>query len=84
MHHYCHGLKFVQRASRPGISSQDRNYYLTSSIGEFDYILKSRNAAGGHWFLPEAHFQKALVYRRLGRHKEATAETQKGLKASQR
>jgi hypothetical protein len=81
MHHYCHGLKFVQRASRPGISPRDRSFNLTSSLSEFDYILRSKNAVAGHWFLPEVHFQKSIVYRRLGRHKEATAETQKGLAA---
>ncbi|HEY9447583.1 MAG TPA: hypothetical protein VIQ62_10965 [Burkholderiales bacterium] len=81
MHHFCHGLKFIQRASRPGISPQDRSFNLTSSLGEFEYILRSKNAKGGHWFLPDVHFQRATAYRHLGRHKEAAAETRKGLAA---
>lgn len=84
MHHYCHGLKFVLRASRAAMSDLDRSYNLTASLGEFDYILRSKNAAGGHWFLPDVHMQKASVYRRLGRYKEASAETQKALAASRK
>src|SRR4051812_9335538 len=39
MHHYCHGLKFMQRASRPGITVQDREFNLTSALNEYDYVL---------------------------------------------
>jgi len=73
MHHYCLGLKNLQRASRPGISQQDKGYNLTQAIGEFDYMLHSRSAPG-HWFLPQIHLQKALTYTRMGQHERAAAE----------
>jgi len=72
MHHYCHGLKFVQRASRAGISKEDRGYDLNSALGEFDYIISV--APPDFWFLSEVHLQKALVLGRLGRQAEAAAE----------
>src|SRR5581483_1879278 len=73
MHHYCHGLKFIQRASRPGITVQDRGFYLNGALGEFDYVLNSKNAPG-HWFLPQIHLEKALVYGRMGQHAQAAAQ----------
>jgi hypothetical protein len=82
MHHYCDGLKFVNRASRAGTGDIDRRYYLGASLGEFDYIIKSKNAAKAQWFLPEVHFQKASALRRLGRNREASVETQKAIAAS--
>jgi hypothetical protein len=82
MHHYCNGLNFVNRASRGGIGDIDRRYYLGASLGEFDYIIKSKNAAKAQWFLPEVHFQKASALRRLGRTREASVETQKAIAAS--
>ena len=74
MHHYCHGLKFIQRASRFDISDQDRNFNLMSAINEFNYVLGSPRSASAQWFLPQIHLEKALVYTRLGRHAEAAAE----------
>ena len=39
-HHYCHGLKFMNRAQF-AINREDRRYFLGSAIGEFDYVLKA-------------------------------------------
>jgi hypothetical protein len=38
IHHYCHGLKFMNRAQF-GQNAQHRSFYLRSAIGEFDYVL---------------------------------------------
>lgn len=38
IHHYCHGLKFLNRAQF-GQKSQHRSFYLQSAIREFDYVL---------------------------------------------
>lgn len=37
-HHYCHGLKFVNRAQF-SINRADRRGNLQAAIGEFDYVL---------------------------------------------
>lgn len=39
-HHYCHGLKFMNRAQF-AIRREDKQYFLGSAIGEFDYVLKN-------------------------------------------
>lgn len=65
MHHYCHGLKFINRA-RFTINKVDRKYYLQNAIGEFDYCLT-------HWpanspMMREAQREKSEVEAMLIRH----------------
>lgn len=38
IHHFCHGLKFMNRAQAT-LDSTDRRFNLQSAVGEFDYVL---------------------------------------------
>ena len=38
MHHFCHGLKFINRA-RFTFDRNDKRQYLKDAIDEFDYVL---------------------------------------------
>jgi hypothetical protein len=40
LHHYCGGLKFMNRYSR-ALEKQQRRYYLQNAINEFDYVLRN-------------------------------------------
>jgi tetratricopeptide (TPR) repeat protein len=40
MHHYCWGLMRTNRALFLARDKQTRDFYLSSSIGEFDYVLQ--------------------------------------------
>jgi hypothetical protein len=39
LHHFCHGLKLMNRA-RFTFDKRQRNYNLQQAIGEFGYVLK--------------------------------------------
>jgi hypothetical protein len=39
LHHFCHGLKFMNRAKFT-FDKRQRNYNLQQAIGEFGYVLK--------------------------------------------
>lgn len=73
MHHFCQGLKDLQRGGRVTASKEFRSYYNQYAASEFKYIIDSRNAKG-HWFLPEAHSYRGLALMKAGRHAEAAAE----------
>lgn len=56
MHHFCGGLKLMNRA-RFTADKGDKRFYLQSAINEFDYVIK-------HWptnspLMPEAKSQRA-------------------------
>lgn len=40
LHHYCHGLKHMRRASTAS-DAQKRRYQYERAIGEFDYVLRN-------------------------------------------
>jgi hypothetical protein len=40
LHHYCHGLKQMNRAKLT-FETQQRRYMLQTAIGEFDYVLRA-------------------------------------------
>jgi hypothetical protein len=40
IHHYCHGMKFTNRAQATMVR-QDKRYYLQQAVGEFNYVLNS-------------------------------------------
>jgi hypothetical protein len=40
MHHYCHGLKWMNRATLTGDKAL-RRYYLTNAVNDFDYVLRN-------------------------------------------
>lgn len=55
MHHYCGGLKFMNRA-RFTLDKAEKGFYLQSAIGEFNYVLKAWPANSP--LMPEAQSQK--------------------------
>lgn len=63
LHHYCHGLKLLNRLSKT-FDMQERRYLLQQATGEFDYVL--RNWPDGFDLKAEAQKKKALVQAMLG------------------
>jgi len=74
MHHYCHGLKYLQRSSKPLVPKQEKLFNLQQALGEFDYMLG--HSPPNFWFNRDVHMQKAIIYTRMGRSKEASLEYQ--------
>jgi hypothetical protein len=56
LHHYCHGLKQMNRAKLT-FDKQQRRYILQTAIGEFDYVL--RNWPDGFALKDDAKLRKA-------------------------
>lgn len=83
LHHYCFGVRDLAAAERPGLPAAMRAGKLTSAIDEFDYVLRSKNATPGHWFLPEVHLKRALALMKLGRYGESQAEYKRARIAEQ-
>lgn len=55
LHHYCHGLKQMNRLKLT-FDKQQRRYIVQTAIGEFDYVL--RNWPDGFYLKNEAKVQK--------------------------
>ena len=55
LHHYCHGLKQMNRLKLT-LDKQQRRYIVQTAIGEFDYVL--RNWPDGFYLKNEAKVQK--------------------------
>ena len=55
LHHYCHGLKQMNRYKLT-FDKQQRRYILQTAIGEFDYVL--RNWPDGFYLKAEAKPRK--------------------------
>jgi tetratricopeptide (TPR) repeat protein len=64
MHHYCWGLMKTNRALFLAKSKQIRSFYLTSSIDEFNYVIK--HARDDFILLPEILTKKGENLIRLG------------------
>lgn len=77
MHHYCWGLMKTNRAMLLAKSPQDRQFYLSSSIGEFDYVLE--RAQPGFVLLPEIYTRKGENLIRLGRSGPAIEALEKAI-----
>ena len=56
LHHYCHGLKQMNRFKLT-FEKQQRRYILQTAIGEFDYVL--RNWPDGFNLKTEAQTRKS-------------------------
>ncbi len=69
IHHYCNGLYQTHTALLRTRSKKERDSLLTTSLGEFDYVL--RNAPDGFVLLPEILVRKGQNLIRLGRGPEA-------------
>ena len=63
MHHYCWGLMKTNRALLLARTRQVRNYYLHSSIQEFDYVINSAPAT--FFMLPEIYTKRGENLLRL-------------------
>jgi len=87
LHHYCWGLMKTNRAILLVRTQQFRTYYLSESIGEFDYVIE--RAPPDFKLLPEILTKKGENLIRLGRGPGSTGarvrdRAQAGLLASLR
>jgi hypothetical protein len=62
LHHYCHGLKQMNRYKLT-FDAQQRRFILQTAIGEFDYVV--RNWPDDFYLKAEAKSQKARAESRL-------------------
>ena len=65
IHHYCLGLMKTNRALILATTRKDREFYLSDSIGEFDYVI--RLASSDFVLLPEILTKKGENLIHLGR-----------------
>ena len=77
MHHYCDGLRFLNRAYASMSNKQDMSFYLKESIGGFDYILRSTQES--YAFRGDSHLGRARALKLQGRKAEAVGELYKAL-----
>lgn len=61
MHHYCHGVKFVNRARQ---YPRDRAQYLRLALGEYAYVFRSTRP--DFWFRPQMYVEVARVHVQVG------------------
>lgn len=64
LHHYCHGLKFMNRANVT-FDKTDKRFYLQSAIGEFEYVIT--HVPSNSPILPEVNGKKKEAEMMLGR-----------------
>lgn len=79
MHHYCWGIMDTNRAMLSGSDRQNRDFYLSASIDEFDYVL--RNATPDFVMLPEILSRKGENLIRLGRAVQGLDALQRAIEA---
>lgn len=77
MHHYCWGLMKTNRALILARNQQDRQFYLTDSITEFDFVIQ--RASPDFVMLPEIYTKKGENLIRLGRPSQGIAELQRAI-----
>ena len=77
MHHYCDGLRFIDRAYAAMGNKRDMQHYLKESIGGFDYVLRS--VQDSYVMRGEVHFGKGRALMLMGKNAEAAAEFYKAL-----
>lgn len=68
MHHYCHGLKFVNRARNYPKESRG---FLVQAKGEYEYVFKATEPT--FWFRPQMYVEMARIHVQL-REKTAAQE----------
>ncbi len=62
MHHYCWALINLHRAQAAGISTRDRDFLISSTIGDFRYVIRWANRLrdpASFRMLPELYFRLA-------------------------
>lgn len=72
MHHYCDGLRFIDRALRTFNNPNDKKHYLNEAINNLDYVLS--HTAKNYAMRAEVHMAKARAYRLAGEKAKAAAE----------
>jgi tetratricopeptide (TPR) repeat protein len=77
MHHYCAGLIITNRANLFSRTPADRQFYLNSSIVEFDYVIQ--RAPQEFIVLPEILTKKGENLIRLGRAHLGIVELQRAI-----
>ncbi|MEO7761037.1 MAG: tetratricopeptide repeat protein [Casimicrobiaceae bacterium] len=77
IHHYCWAMMKTNRALILARSQKDRQFYLSDSIGEFDYVIQ--RAPADFVLLPEILTKKGENLLRLGRAVEAVGELRRAI-----
>lgn len=78
MHHYCDGLRFLDRAYASLGKRADMGHYLNVSISNFDYVLTATQE--DYVMRGEVHVGKARALKLMGKRAEAAAEYNKALR----
>ena len=78
MHHYCDGLRFLNRAYSAMGDKQDMKYYLDVSINNFNYVLG--HTRPDYVMRGEVHVGKARALKLMGKKAEAIAEFNQALR----
>lgn len=76
-HHYCDGLRFIDRAYAAMSNKQEMRHYLHESISNFDYVLT--HGQKDYFMRGEVHVGKARALKLAGQKGEAAAEYIKAL-----
>lgn len=77
MHHYCWGLMATYRATLFSRDAQDRRHNLSSSIGDFDYVITK--APPDFAYLPEMLTKKGENLIMLDRGPEGVGELRRAI-----
>lgn len=78
MHHYCDGLRFLDRAYASMGDKENMKYNLNRSVGNFDYVLS--HTEENYAMRGEVHVNKARALKLMGKRAEAVAEFHKALR----
>ncbi len=78
MHHYCDGLRFLDRAYAAMGNKREMYFYLQQSIGGFDTVLRATQES--YPLRGEFHVGKARALKMMGRNAEAAMEYNKALR----
>ena len=79
MHHYCWALENTNRGLYASKSKVERDRYLTSTLGDLDYVLQ--RVTPGFVLLPEILTKKGENLIRLGRGPEAIDDLLRAIQA---
>lgn len=79
MHHYCHGLKFVNRAKNYPKESRD---YLARAKGEYQYVFRTTEPT--FWFRPQMYVEVARIHLQLRERPEAQKWLSEAIKLNPR
>lgn len=80
MHHYCDGLRLLDRAYAAMGDKQKMRHNLNRSVGNFDYVLS--HTQEDYFMRGEVHVGKARALKLMGKRAEAVSEFHKALRYS--